>query len=178
MKRLLIAAGVISVATLVRAEIYEFDLWTGQLNGQQEIPAVTTPAYGIEVGDGTRYDSVLNELTINVVYGEPVSPPMLGSVIGTWIWEGGIGEVGEPMIDLQPIHYPVGFNYGYFQGKVLVPESLENSLLLGRLYMNIQSTVFPWGELRGQLLVIPEPGTFALFGLGLGSLFFMRKTRS
>jgi len=43
--------------------------------------------------------------------------------------------------------------------------------------MNIKSAMYPNGEIRGQL-VIPEPGTMALLGLGLGGLFFIRRVRA
>jgi hypothetical protein len=35
--------------------------------------------------------------------------------------------------------------------------------------MNVHTSVFPGGEIRGQLLLIPEPSTAALLGLGAGA---------
>ena len=40
----------------------------------------------------------------------------------------------------------------------------------GYLYMNVHTSVFPGGEIRGQLLSVPEPSTAALLGLGLGAV--------
>jgi hypothetical protein len=36
--------------------------------------------------------------------------------------------------------------------------------------MNVHDANFPGGEIRGQLLLVPEPSTIGLLGLGLGSL--------
>ena len=39
-------------------------------------------------------------------------------------------------------------------------------LFQGFLYMNVHTSVFPGGEIRGQLLLVPEPSSIALLGLG------------
>lgn len=39
-------------------------------------------------------------------------------------------------------------------------------LLAGYLYLNIHDAVFPGGEIRGQLLLVPEPNSAALLGIG------------
>jgi hypothetical protein len=40
----------------------------------------------------------------------------------------------------------------------------------GYLYMNVHTSTFPGGEIRGQLLLVPEPSTLALAVLGLGGV--------
>ena len=39
-------------------------------------------------------------------------------------------------------------------------------LFQGYLYMNIHTSTFPGGEIRGQLLLVPEPSSLALLGMG------------
>jgi hypothetical protein len=43
-------------------------------------------------------------------------------------------------------------------------------LFSGFLYMNVHDGTFPGGEIRGQLLLVPEPSTVALLGLGVGAI--------
>jgi hypothetical protein len=39
-------------------------------------------------------------------------------------------------------------------------------LFAGTLYMNVHTSTFPGGEIRGQLILVPEPSTAALLGVG------------
>jgi len=178
MKRLLVAAGLVSAAIVARAEIWEFDLWTGQLSGAQEVPANETTATGGEVGLGIRYDDVSNRLEVNVVHGMFGFNPLEGNYSGSHLHLGEIGENGPVIVDLAPIHFSLSARFGFYQGTVLIPQEFESALLLGGVYMNIHSAKWPGGEIRGQLLVIPEPGTFALLSLGLGGLLLRRRTDS
>jgi hypothetical protein len=50
-------------------------------------------------------------------------------------------------------------------------------LFSGYLYMNVHTSAFPGGEIRGQLLVVPEPGTLALAGVGAASLGLMARRK-
>lgn len=42
----------------------------------------------------------------------------------------------------------------------------------GLWYLNIHSTTFGGGEIRGVLQLVPEPSSLCLFGLGAGGLFY------
>jgi len=63
--------------------------------------------------------------------------------------------------------------------------SVENARLAfltglasGRAYLNIHTADFPGGEIRGFLTEVPEPGSIALFGLGVLGLAGMRRRRA
>src|SRR5262249_8343131 len=46
----------------------------------------------------------------------------------------------------------------------------------GFMYMNVHDSTFPGGEIRGQLILVPEPSTVALVGLG-GAIAFQAYRR-
>jgi hypothetical protein len=50
-------------------------------------------------------------------------------------------------------------------------------LASGRAYLNIHTTAFPGGEIRGFLTEVPEPGSIALFGLGAAGLAALQRRR-
>lgn len=52
-----------------------------------------------------------------------------------------------------------------------------NALNNGTAYLNIHSTTFGGGEIRGFLNVVPEPGTLVLVGIGVFGLFGMQRLR-
>jgi hypothetical protein len=43
--------------------------------------------------------------------------------------------------------------------------------------MNVHDANFGGGEIRGQLLAVPEPSTFGLLALGIGGAFWLGRLR-
>ncbi len=58
-------------------------------------------------------------------------------------------------------------------GMAMLTDQQEADLLAGLWYINIHSSRFAGGEIRGQ--VIPEPSSLALLLLGGGGLLFVRR---
>jgi hypothetical protein len=47
----------------------------------------------------------------------------------------------------------------------------------GNLYINITDSVYPSGEIRGQIEAVPEPVTLALLGIGSLAWLGLRRVR-
>ena len=57
--------------------------------------------------------------------------------------------------------------------------ALLNGMNTGRSYLNIHTSAFPGGEIRGFVEVVPEPSTYALMGTGLmGLAMTVRRRRN
>jgi hypothetical protein len=69
----------------------------------------------------------------------------------------GTGVVGPPVV-----------------GNAVLTAAQVNDLLAGLWYLNLHTTAFGGGEIRGQ--VVPEPGTLALLAGGLGLLALARRS--
>jgi hypothetical protein len=52
------------------------------------------------------------------------------------------------------------------------------ALFAGLYYMNVHTSTFPGGEIRGQLELVPEPSTALLVGLGVVGLGLKLRRRS
>ena len=53
--------------------------------------------------------------------------------------------------------------------------ALQLGFSAGKAYIEIDTTSFPAGEIRGFLGAAPEPATLALLGIGLAGLGFARR---
>jgi hypothetical protein len=91
------------------------------------------------------------------------------------------GFFGAPFNDNNPNDFVlVPFSSGVggtFSGKWDAPEGNGTtlaaqlpSILAGLSYINFHTTQFTGGEIRGQILKVPEPSAFILFGIGLLAL--------
>jgi len=67
--------------------------------------------------------------------------------------------------------YTAGFRNNFGGGTVAGAEAaLLAGMLAGRSYLNIHTTTFPGGEIRGFLAPVPEPESWALLIVGFGLL--------
>jgi hypothetical protein len=138
--------------------------WTSFLDGAQEVPPVPTPATGTGVG---TYDTISNNLTWTISF-EDLVGPMTNSHFH------GPAAPGVSAGVQVPIPFTAGVMEDTLIGNATITEVQEAQLLAGLLYINIHSEFRPGGEIRGQVSVIPEPGTYALFGSALAALAIIR----
>lgn len=53
-----------------------------------------------------------------------------------------------------------------------------SDLSAGLWYVNVRSDSFPNGDIRGQIVLVPEPSTWALMGIGIMSICFRQRMKN
>lgn len=84
----------------------------------------------------------------------------------------GPGVGSSPILTL---NIPLGVTAGSIAGSGSFSPANVAGMLNGLTYINIHTSTFGGGEIRGQNLLVPEPGVPALFGLG--GLILSRRVR-
>ena len=179
MKNLINAMAVGVCLTAAQAATWDITLEINGLNGGNEAdPNLSTATGGSNVGTGIVYDDASNILTLNVVYGLFGFQPLTGDYTASHLHEAPAGVNGPVIVDLASLHVGVDPRSGlYSGGNLVLTESQEAALIAGNVYMNIHSTAFPGGEIRGQLTVVPEPEMVALAVLGFSGLVLAMRRR-
>ena len=136
-------------------------------DGAQETPPVVTAGTG---SMSITYDDVTNLLTwtgsfsgltgttTDAHFHGPAAPGAgpAGVQVAT---NAGSGDI-----------FPLGVTSGAFSGSASITATQGADLLAGLWYHNIHSTFKTGGEIRGQVLLVPEATTFGLLVLGLAGL--------
>ncbi len=164
---------MILVALLCSLALASAQSYIANLNSAQEHnPADTSLATGF----GTFTLNGNNTITYSVTY---------SGLVGNWSASHIHGsDTSFPGTDAGVLfnlnNVPNDSHSGTLSGTTAALNAQQlNWLQIGTLYANIHSTSFPGGEIRGQILPVPEPSTWALMGFGaLGMLWSLRRRKS
>jgi hypothetical protein len=168
-------------------------VFTATLTGAQEVPPTGSPGIGSAL---VTLDTVTNLLTVNVSFaglGSPTiashihccAPPGTNAMVATTVptFPGfPLGVTTGTYLMTFDLTVASTYNPAFITahgGTVAGAQAaFTTGLISGLTYLNIHTTQFPGGEIRGQLQAVPEPATLMLLATGVvGVAGALRKRR-
>ena len=166
--------------------------YVADLTGGAEIPANASPGTGSAI---ITVDDVAHTLRVQISFADLIgtttashihccapqpatvgvatqTPRFIGFPVG--VTSGSYDHTFDTLLDTT---YNAPFEAANGGTAAGAEAALFAGIAAGQSYLNIHTTTFPGGELRGVLGPVPEPGTFVLVGLALGGLWLRGKRR-
>ena len=154
-----ITAGVVS------AQTFTFEAF---LTGLGENPPNASPASGF----GTViYDASLTNITVDENWSGLTAPATASHIHGP----AGVGTNAAVIFVLSGV--PAATAGAIPEQAFSITPAQVVDLFNGLYYMNVHTSTFPGGEIRGQLLLVPEPSTALLVAFGLIGLCWKLRRR-
>ncbi|MEQ1853205.1 MAG: CHRD domain-containing protein [Chthoniobacteraceae bacterium] len=204
MKTLLTSIVSLALALQASAALIPFNLQgqagSGLLSGNETGAVAGTPGSGGEIGAGITFDDVSKVLTINVGWGTSNGfTNLTGAISGAHIHGPAITPTpftttAGVVVNLQTNAVTTGYTSASFttttsasagtsSGSVTLDATREAQLMASQLYINIHTATNGGGEIRGNLVAVPEPSSVGLAALGLmgiasGSRMRRRKAKA
>ncbi|MEO6695445.1 MAG: CHRD domain-containing protein [Ignavibacteria bacterium] len=139
----LLAISLIFSTSNSKAEVFTIDI---TLTGLKEVPPNPSTATGVLFG---TYDDVTNVLDFDLIFNGLSAPTTAGHFHGP----APAGVIAPVQIGFAG--FPVGVTSGSYSNTYVLTPAQELQILGGLWYVNIHTSLFPGGEIRGQL----EEGT-------------------
>jgi hypothetical protein len=164
MKKILALVLLFALPHLSWAQVLFFH---ANLSGGQEAPPNASPGTGFA---DAVLDTSTNILSFTTTWSGLTTPTVDGH-----IHRAPVGVSGPIIIPFAGI--PLGDTFGTYSNNFVLTAAQVTDLMAGLHYVNIHTTQFRPGEIRGQLLSVPEPSTYALSGAALLGLLAYRRFR-
>jgi len=180
MKKIILSALMVCGLMPAYATLFSYNVF---LDGPSESPANASP--------GTGSASVIYNDSAHTLFIDMVFTGLLGTTTASHIHAAtavaGTGTAGVATTTPTFSGFPLGVTSGSYNNTLDLTlassynpafvtanggttagaeAALTAAMASGKAYLNIHTTVFGGGEIRGFLTPVPEPGTFALMGLG------------
>ena len=157
--------GACLLGTSASADILTFE---ANLDPFQEVPPHNIPGFGFA------------ELTLDTVSGfvtltNSTYQDLVGNSTAVTLNDAQIGSNGA-VIETLTLDAP-GTTTGTFSGSGTITAGQVTDMIATNTYINIRSNVFPSGEIRGQLFVVPEPSSVMLAFSGIVGLIVVSRRR-
>lgn len=164
------------------SNIYTQDHGIG-LSGLNEPGMFANAGSGNEFGGGLTYDDVTNLLTFDIAYGSAFGfADLVGNFSDAHFHAPGnvnfpaANSNGGVIFGVSGLHTPSGPKSGRFTGSTTLSATNETHLFNNKVYFNVHSSFQGGGEIRGQVVAVPEPASFGL--AALGALTLLRRRRA
>jgi CHRD domain len=165
------------IRVVVTAVLFSMPGWSqaatyslyASLNGGQEVPINASPGIGTGI---LTYDDVANQLNWNITFSG-----LLAGTTASHFHGPAVPGVNAGVQVTIPLGTSFGATSGTLIGMATLTATQETQLLSDLWYINIHTSLFPGGEIRGQVQVVPLPAAAWLFGSGLLTLVAWTRRR-
>jgi len=139
--------------------------FTATLGADQEVPPTTSPATGTAT---LTYNPFTRRFNLDVAVDDIDN----STVTGFHVHSAPIGVNGGIIVDLIALVPDDGTGFTASASNIVLPPLQEAALLAGATYLNVHTTAFPSGALRGQLLPASTAATTLATATGFGGTIF------